>query len=249
MEGKVVAITGGAQGIGFEPAKMLVSRGARVSIGDIDKAELEKAEEYIKSIGKGGDAFFQRLDITNRQNVDDWIDNTVQWAGKLDAAVNSAGRNCSRALGYTSPYQSLGSFVVSFLAQVSLTDDIQGTFYSLRAELRNIKDGGSIVCISSVQGRLGFPTSAAYSAAKHGVIGLVRSAAKENGARNVRVNAVAPGAIDTRMVQLEHKNEIQTPIKRIGTPQEVAGLISYLLSDEAGFITGATYSIDGGWAC
>ncbi|KAK8162744.1 oxidoreductase [Phyllosticta citrichinensis] len=210
MEGKVVAITGGAQGIGFEPAKMLVSRGARVSIGDIDKAELEKAEEYIKSIGKGGDAFFQRLDITNRQNVDDWIDNTVQWAGKLDAA---------------------------------------GTFYSLRAELRNIKDGGSIVCISSVQGRLGFPTSAAYSAAKHGVIGLVRSAAKENGARNVRVNAVAPGAIDTRMVQLEHKNEIQTPIKRIGTPQEVAGLISYLLSDEAGFITGATYSIDGGWAC
>ncbi|KAK7540815.1 uncharacterized protein J3D65DRAFT_616600 [Phyllosticta citribraziliensis] len=243
MEGKVVAITGGAQGIGFETAKTLVSRGARVSIGDIDKAELEKAEEYFKSIGKGGDTFFQRLDITNRQNVDHWMDNTVQWAGKLDAAVNSAGRNCSES----------GAPKIEDTSDerwdTLLHTNLSGTFYSLRAELRNIKDGGSIVCLSSVQGRLGFPTSAAYSAAKHGVIGLVRSAAKENGARNVRVNAVAPGAIDTRMVQLEHKNEIQTPIKRIGTPQEVAGLIAYLLSDEAGFITGATYSIDGGWAC
>ncbi|KAK7545666.1 hypothetical protein IWX49DRAFT_334124 [Phyllosticta citricarpa] len=243
MEGKVVAITGGAQGIGFETAKTLVSRGARVSIGDIDGVELEKAEEFFKSIGKGEDVFFQKLDITNRENVDDWINNTVQWAGKLDAAVNSAGRNCSESGAPTIEDTSDERW------DTLLHTNLSGTFYSLRAELRNIKDGGSIVCISSVQGRLGFPTSAAYSAAKHGVIGLVRSAAKENGARNVRVNAVAPGAIDTRMVMEEHKNEIQTPIKRIGTPQEVASLIAYLLSDEAAFITGATYSIDGGWAC
>ncbi|KAK8181640.1 hypothetical protein HDK77DRAFT_414841 [Phyllosticta capitalensis] len=243
MDGKVIAITGGAQGIGFEAAKLLVSRGAKVSIGDIDAVFLAKAEEYFKSIGKAEDAFFQKLDITNRQNVDDWIDATVRWAGKLDAAVNSAGRNCMESGAPTVEDTSDERW------DTLLSTNLSGMFYSLRAELRNIKDGGSIVCISSVQGRLGFPTSAAYSAAKHGVIGLVRSAAKENGFRNVRINAIAPGAIDTRMVQEEHKNEINTPIKRIGTPQEVAHLIAFLLSNEAGFITGATYSIDGGWAC
>ncbi|KAH7054517.1 hypothetical protein B0J12DRAFT_455788 [Macrophomina phaseolina] len=243
MDGKVIAVTGGAQGIGFETAKLLVSRGAKVSIGDLDQAKLDNAEEHFRATGNHGSVRLQKLNVTDSKQVDGWIKDTVQWAGKLNAAVNAAGINCSESGQPTLAETSDERW--DMLLQVNLS----GMFYCLRSELNNIEDGGAIVCIASVQGLMGFATSAAYSATKHGVVGLVRSAAKENGERNVRVNAVAPGAIDTRMVLDAHRTDIRTPIQRIGRPEEVASLISFLLSDDAGFITGATYSIDGGWAC
>lgn len=243
MDGKVIAITGGAQGIGLETAKLLVSRGAKVSVADLDEAKLASAQEQFKTFGKQDNVRFQKLNVADPKRVDGWIKDTVQWGGQLDAAVNAAGINCSESgqpsLADTSDERW----------DVLLQTNLSGMFYCLRSELNNIKDGGSIVCISSVQGLMGFPTSAAYAATKHGVIGLVRSAAKENGERNMRVNAVAPGAIDTKMVLEKDRNDIRTPIKRIGKPEEVANLVAFLLSEEAGFITGATYSIDGGWAC
>jgi NAD(P)-dependent dehydrogenase (short-subunit alcohol dehydrogenase family) len=144
---------------------------------------------------------------------------------------------------------------------------------SLRAELRVIEDGGSIVNISSVQGVmgisqafsnpfpilscsiLGFPGSAAYSATKHGVIGLTRSCAKEVGARGIRVNAIAPGSVVTPLLLKaqetnpeEGKNN-PSALRREGTAEEMAGIIAFLLSSEAGYVTGSVYGGDGGWNC
>lgn len=127
--------------------------------------------------------------------------------------------------------------------------------YCLRAELQAIPGPGSIVCVSSVQGTLGFAKHAAYAASKHGVLGLVRSAAKEVGSRNVRVNAVTPGSIQTPLMDKRNalegveQSEETTPLGRLGTSGEVATLIVWLLSDEATFVTGATYAVDAGWAC
>ena len=145
--------------------------------------------------------------------------------------------------------------------------------YCLRAELRQIQDSGSIVCISSIQGVQGFAKHAAYSASKHGVVGLVRSAAKEFGERNIRVNAVTPyvvswnlsvrattntscsGSIETPLMDKANALEgrapgfTPTPINRMGTSEECGQLIAFLLSDESSFISGACYAIDGAWAC
>lgn len=211
MDGKVIAITGGAQGIGLETAKLLVSRGAKVSVADLDEAKLASAQEQFKTFGKQDNVRFQKLNVADPKRVDGWIKDTVQWGGQLDAAVNAAGINCSESgqpsLADTSDERwdvllQTNLSVSGVASMVSLMRSLaQGMFYCLRSELNNIKDGGSIVCISSVQGLMGFPTSAAYAATKHGVIGLVRSAAKENGERNMRVNAVAPYAPSTKLLQ------------------------------------------------
>lgn len=211
MDGKVIAITGGAQGIGLETAKLLVSRGAKVSVADLDEAKLASAQEQFKTFGKQDNVRFQKLNVADPKRVDGWIKDTVQWGGQLDAAVNAAGINCSESgqpsLADTSDERwdvllQTNLSVSGVASMVSLMRSLaQGMFYCLRSELNNIKDGGSIVCISSVQSLMGFPTSAAYAATKHGVIGLVRSAAKENGERNVRVNAVAPYAPSTKLLQ------------------------------------------------
>lgn len=95
MDGKVIALTGGAQGIGFETAKLLVSRGAKVSIGDLDEVKLLSAEQHFKAAGKGDNVRFQKLNVADAKDVDNWIKNTTDWAGQLNAAVNAAGINCS----------------------------------------------------------------------------------------------------------------------------------------------------------
>ncbi|KAF2145635.1 uncharacterized protein K452DRAFT_220831 [Aplosporella prunicola CBS 121167] len=243
FDGKVIAVTGGAQGIGFETVKLLVSRGARVSIGDLDAEALKEAEKYFNSNGQEEQIRVQELNVGDRSDVDAWIKNTVHWAGKLDGAANIAGIN-----GPDSGENTIADTRDEHWHSV-VQVNLSGMFYCLRAQLKNMNDGGSIVCTTSVQGLLGFPMTAAYSTTKHGIVGLVRSAAKEVGERNIRVNAIAPGAIDTQMVAEEDRKNITTPIKRLGKPEECARLIVFLLSDEVTFVTGATYSIDGGWAC
>ncbi|KAF2095333.1 NAD(P)-binding protein [Rhizodiscina lignyota] len=242
LQDKVIVITGGAQSIGLETCKVLVERGARVSIGDIDVAAIQTATKHFDDSGLNDRVRFTRVDIGNKDEVESWIRDTVSWAGKLDGAANIAAIN--------GPFEGcLLRETPDELFHRILRVNIIGTFYCMRAELNNMKDGGSIVCVSSVQGVVGWPTSSTYSMTKHGLIGMVRSAAKEEGHRNIRINAVAPGAIDTRMVNPRDKNNIDTPIHRIGSPREVANLIAFLLSDEVGFITGATYTIDGGKTC
>ncbi|KAF2088963.1 NAD(P)-binding protein [Saccharata proteae CBS 121410] len=242
MKGKVIALTGGAQGIGLATAQLLVSRGARVSIGDLDESALQETEQLFRKQGCLGEQVrIQKLDVADKDDVENWIESTVEWAGTLDGAANVAGIN-----GPQSGQATIAGTTDEHWNAV-LRVNLTGMFHCLRAELNNIKDGGSIVCTTSVQGMMGSSMTAAYSTTKHGIVGLVKSAAKEMGERNIRVNAVAPGAIETRMVAEKDRQNIRTPIKRLGKPEECAHLIAFLLSDDAAFITGSTYPIDGGW--
>lgn len=248
FQGKTIALTGGASGIGLATAQILRSRGANIAIADVDQNALDNAAAIFKEQAENR-VQLTKLDVTDRKAVDAWISSAVEKFGKLDGAANCAG-----VIGKhhgTRKVEALEDDQWDLIMRVNLT----GMMYSLRAELQAIQGSGSIVCVSSVQGTLGFAKHAAYSASKHGVIGLVRSAAKEVGDRDLRVNSVAPGSIQTPLMDKRNALEgvepgtIETPIERLGTAEEVGNLIAFLLSDESKFISGATYAIDGAWAC
>ncbi|KAG4025920.1 hypothetical protein MFRU_048g00320 [Monilinia fructicola] len=242
MKGKVIAITGGASGIGLATAKLLSTRGAIVCIGDISGESLDTALAGVFPTQARGAI----LDVSNRKSVEHWIHGIVSEFGKLDGAANCAG-----VIGKhhgTRNVQDLDDEEWDRILAVNLT----GVMYCLRAELWNIEDGGSIVNVASTAGTQGFAGSGAYVASKHGVIGLTRSAAKEVGHRNIRVNVVAPGPIDTPL--LGQAREIDpnagsydtAAIKRVGTVEEIAAIIAFLLSGESSFVTGSVYAGDGG---
>ena len=207
FDGKVIALTGGASGIGLATSKILHARGASISIGDIDQAALDNAASLLKDEGSGR-VMLTRLDVTNRNAVDTWIGSTVERFGKLDGAANCAGvigkHHGTRKVeeleddqwdlivscGETGSRACSGSNPLTSILQIGV--NLTGMMYSLRAELQAIKGPGSVVCVGSVQGTMGFAKHAAYVASKHGVHGLVRSAAKEVGERKIRVNIVAP---------------------------------------------------------
>lgn len=247
MQGKIIAITGGASGIGLATAKLVATRGATICIADWDLKALEVVDAHFKphdipySVSK--------VDVTKRSEVETWIDGIIEQFGRLDGAVNCAG-----VIGKhhgVKPIADLEDEEWDKIVAVNLT----GLMYCLRAELKKIADYGSIVNITSIQGVMGFPGSGAYSATKHGVIGLTRCAAKENGAREIRVNAVAPGSIATPLLkkaQEVNPNEgvnLPTAIKRQGTAEEMAAIIAFLLGPESTYITGSVYGGDGGWDC
>ncbi|TVY68651.1 3-oxoacyl-[acyl-carrier-protein] reductase FabG [Lachnellula suecica] len=244
LQGKVIAITGGASGIGLATANLVSSRGGTVCIADIDPNAIAAAESHFTTLKVP--FLVTKVNVAKRSEVDAWIDSIIAKFGKLDGAVNSAGV-IGKFHGIT-PITELEDEEWDRIISVNLT----GLMYSLRAELRKISEGGSIVNISSIQGVMG---SAAYGATKHGVIGLTRSAAKENGERNVRVNAVAPGSIETPLLQLARVGnpgegaDNNTAIKRAGTSEEMANIIGFLLSPESSFVTGSVYGGDGGWNC
>ena len=185
FHGKTYAITGGASGIGLASAQIIHSRGACIAMADIDQVALDKAASSFK--GNGEERLMRtKVDVTDRIAVDLWIASAVEKFGKLDGAANCAG-----VIGKhhgTRKVEELEDDQWDLILGVNLT----GMMYSLRAELKAINGPGSVVCVSSVQGVQGFAKHAAYAASKHGIIGLARSAAKEVGERNVRVNVVAP---------------------------------------------------------
>lgn len=247
FENHVIAITGGASGIGLSTARILLSRGASVAIADVDDAAIAQAKASLEPKER---VLVTKVDVSKRSEVESWIAGAKEKFGKLTGAANCAGV-IGRHHG-TRTVQELDDGQWDLIMRINLT----GMMYCLRAELNQISSPGSIVCVSSVQGLMGFASHAAYAASKHGVLGLVRSAAKEVGERNIRVNAVTPGSIQTPL--MDKRNALEgvdpndyhpTPINRLGTSDEVGKLIVWLLSDEASFVTGATYAIDGGWAC
>ncbi|KAI9371754.1 hypothetical protein BJX61DRAFT_543374 [Aspergillus egyptiacus] len=251
LSGKVIAITGAASGIGRCTALLLASLGAKLSIADLQQDALDAVATVIQGAGHG-DVFSKVVDVRNASTVDTWIQETVQWAGRLDGAANLAGV-IGKSIGLKgASIKDIDNDEWDFIMDVNL----KGLMHCLRAELQVMADNGSIVNAASIAGLQGFGRNAAYSASKHGVIGLSRSAAKEAGEQNIRVNCIAPGAIQTPM--LAKSNEINGNINvksasialpRQGTPEEAANLIAFLLCDASSFITGAVYSIDGGWAC
>jgi NAD(P)-dependent dehydrogenase (short-subunit alcohol dehydrogenase family) len=192
-----------------------------------------------------------KIDVRNSESVVDWIKQTVKTYGRLDGAANIAGV----FKGSDGTVETEDDATWDFMMGVNL----KGVMHCLRAELPHLGKGASIVNAASILGIMGAAGSASYSASKHGVVGLTRSAAKEVGPKGVRVNCIAPGYIETPMVKAAAESNARKPPKegggttvplgRMGQPEEVACLIAFLLSDEASFITGACYSIDGGWNC
>lgn len=185
LSGKVIAITGAASGIGLATAHLLASRGAQLSLADVQEAALLKAAEEIQTKHSVKVHTFI-LDVRSRESVDSWTASIIITFGKLDGAANLAGV-IGKSIGQVG-IQDTDQDEWDFLIGVNLT----GVFHCLRSQLGVISEGGSIVNAASIAGLMGRAMNGAYSASKHGVIGLTRSAAKEVGVRDIRVNCIAP---------------------------------------------------------
>lgn len=185
MKGKVIAVTGGYSGIGFETAKLLAARGAKVSIADFSP-KLEESAEAIRAETGNSDVIATLLDVRNQEAVSEWIEETVKRFGQLDGAANIAGVHRAQPNGTVETEEDKDW---QFLLDINLT----GVMHCLRAELPKFKsEGGSVVNAASILSVRGWAGAAGYSASKHGVLGLTRSVAKEVGKRGIRVNCVAP---------------------------------------------------------
>src|SRR5258706_10797923 len=246
MKYPVVLITGALTGIGRAVALAFAAEGSRIVVsGRREEAGQALAAELR---GLGAEAEFVRADVRHEDDVLALVDRTVELLGRLDAAVNTAGTE-----GQLGPVteQSADSYAATF------DTNVLGTLLSMKHELRvmQAQGSGSIINISSTYGHLGARGASVYSASKYAVEGLTKSAALEAAGSGVRVNAVAPGPIETGLLAtFTGSDEKKTgliagvPLKRAGKPEEVAETIRFLASDRAPFITGATISIDGGKA-
>jgi NAD(P)-dependent dehydrogenase (short-subunit alcohol dehydrogenase family) len=244
MNTQVVLITGGLTGIGRATALAFADEGAQVVVSGRRDDEGQKLAAEIRE--KGGEAEYVHADVRREQEVRNLVDKTVERYGRLDVAVNAAGTE-----GAPGPVteQTAESYAATF------DTNVLGTLLSMKHELRVMlpQKRGSIVNISSTYGHTGAPGASVYSASKHAVEGLTKSAALETAGTGVRVNAIAPGPIETAMLNRFTKTEERkaglastVPLKRVGRPEEIAQAIVFISSDKASFITGASYLVDGG---
>ncbi|RAV02806.1 SDR family NAD(P)-dependent oxidoreductase [Mycolicibacter senuensis] len=243
FDSKVAVVTGAASGIGEATAKRLAEYGAKVVIADIDQ---DGAERVVAEItGSGGDAAFRRTDIAREDDVNSLIDFTVSTYGGLHLAVNNA------AIGHTpTPLHELDTATFDTVTGIGL----RGTFFCMRAEIAHMigHGGGAIVNTASAAGLKAAAGLHAYVATKHAVVGLTRNAGLDYANHGIRVNAVAPGTIETPQMA-SFPQELQDgwarliPMGRMGVPREVADVVTFLLSDEASFVTATTLEIDGAY--
>ena len=237
LKGKVILISGGARGQGAAEARLFVAEGARVVIGDV----LEAEGRHLKS-DLGPSAAFVRQDVTQERDWETAITAAENFGG-LHGLVNNAGIYQPRTLTETD----------AELFERHTRVNQLGCFLGMKAvvPLMEPSGGGSIVNISSVAGLRGSPGAIAYSATKWALRGMTKAAAIDLAPRKIRVNSVHPGPIDTEMLKVRTPEQNQqrlqlVPMKRMGTAEEVASLVLFLLSDESGYITGAEVAIDGG---
>jgi len=240
---RVVLITGGASGIGAACATLLAARGAHVVVADINE---ERADSVAARIRAGdGQASAMRIDVSNAASVESALATIGAVHGGLDFAVNNAG--------ITAELAPTGMFSLDTWHRV-IDINLNGLFYCMRYELPLMQQRGrgAIVNLSSILGVAGMPGTAAYSASKHGVIGLTKACALDYANQGIRVNAVAPGYVDTPLLaddpDLRRRLASMHPMGRIAQPEEAAELIAFLLSDRASFITGSVHMADGGYS-
>lgn len=241
---KVALVTGAASGIGRAAALAFSREGAAVVVSDLHLTGAEATAAMI--VESGGEALAAACDVARRADVENLVAQTVHTFGRLDFAFNNAG--IGGALGML--HQKTEAEWDDVLAV-----NLKGVWLCLRSEVQAMQasGGGAIVNMASAAGLVGFRGASAYSASKHGVIGLTKTAALEYARSKIRVNAVCPGFTDTPMVasMLESAPELAdsvrgNPLRRLGTPEETAEAVIWLCSDKASFITGQALAIDGG---
>ena len=240
--GKVALITGAGSGMGAATARHLAARGAKVALAGFEPEGIARVRGEIEAAG--GAAIDLIADVASPAAMQAAVEKTVAAYGALHFGVNNAGIACDYVLSGDLPPADW-SKVISV--------NLDGVFHSLRYQVPAIlaAGGGAIVNISSVFSQRGFGGRAAYAAAKHGVMGLTRSAALEYATSNIRVNSIAPGIIETPMLGGGNATAAQvaeaTPMRRLGRPEEIATAVGFLLSDAASYVNGVTLPVDGGF--
>lgn len=267
LKGKVALITGGARGLGASIAKHFSNEGAKIILCDINTELANKMANEL-----GGKAYY--VDVSNSKNVEETFSKINSEFNRLDILVNNAGINGFENRQYllderikvnnhqSKEFSETGKIKSHFDVTVNLSDEdwhkmigihLNGTFFCTREALKimNNQESGSIINMGSVLGTTGGPSSPHYSAAKAGILGFTRATARELASRNIRVNAIAPGYIDTEMTT--HLGDVKkivmsaTPMKRFGDVEDIAWAAVYLGSDESKFVTGQTISPNGGF--
>ncbi len=243
FENKVVLITGGASGIGRATALAFSTEGANVVIGDWQEAPGQEIADKLTS--GGHPAIFVKTDVSNAAQVERLVQVAVETFGRLDVAANIAGIAGARATIAESSEANFDRVIAI---------DLKGVYLAMKYEIPGMlkNNGGAIVNMASVAGLVASANGlAAYVAAKHGVIGLTKTAALEYAKQGIRINAIAPGLIATPMTEpmlrdAEAHAKATGPMGRTGRPEEIADAVLYLASDDASFITGTTLVVDGG---
>ncbi len=246
MSGKSAMVTGAAAGIGRASALALARAGAQLCVSDIDEAGAAETADLIAAAG--GSAIACRCDVTQAEEVQAMVAAAVAAFGGLDAAVNNAG--------IAGSFQQRLHEADDAMFERVLGVNLRGVWHCMKAELAAMlpAGGGAIVNIASVAGLIGAPKAAAYTASKHAVVGLTKSAALDYAKRGIRVNAVCPAYTDTAMVQgaiaadpaMASIMRRAIPMGRLGEAEEIADAVVWLCSDESAFVTGHALALDGG---
>jgi len=241
---KVALVTGGASGIGRACVETFVAGGAKVVIADLDNSLSDQLVRELQN--DNHQALFVKTDVSDPDSVAALVEQILQQYGALHYAVNNAGIEGERTPITETSLENWHKVI---------NINLNGVFYCLRQQIPAIlqSGGGAIVNMASIMGSVAAPGISAYVAAKHGVLGLTKTAAQEYSAQGVRVNAVCPGFIKTPLVEKHLNPEMETraltmhPIGRLGKAEEVASTVAFLCSDQAAFVTGSAYGVDGGY--